>query len=169
MRKGKFGFVERELVVCIVVWRRTETVGIGVERGGIVVERVDILVERVGILVAVEAEVEAGRTEEMRRTDLWARVVGMGIQVAAIRKDSVIAGWRPQVIEVMLILCVKAETSVKLRVETPSADHWTDLIETRETAIAIARPGEASSALAVYSQQVALYQTNSSDSAAGKS
>ena len=64
--------------------------------------------------------------------------------------------------EVMSILCVKAETSV--RVETPSADHSTNLTETRKIATAIAHPQEASSALAVYSQQVAAYQTDLSDS-----
>ena len=59
MEKGKFAAVGREVVVCIVVWRRAERVGIRVER-------VDILVERVDILV----EVEAQQTVESRRTDL---------------------------------------------------------------------------------------------------
>jgi len=78
----------------------------------------------------------------------------------------VIAGWIPQVIEAMSILCRKAVTSV--RVETPSADHSTNLTETRKIAIPIAHPWEASSALAVCSQQVAAYQTDSSDSVAGR-
>jgi hypothetical protein len=78
----------------------------------------------------------------------------------------VIAGWIPQVTEAKSILCVKAVTSV--RVATPSADHSTNLTETRKIAIAIAHPWEASSALAVYSQQVAAYQTDSSDFVAGK-
>jgi len=59
VEKGKFAAVGREVVVCIVVRRRAERVGIRVER-------VDILVERVDILV----EVEAQQTVESRRTDL---------------------------------------------------------------------------------------------------
>jgi hypothetical protein len=78
VEKGKFAavgreIVGREVVVCIVVRRRAERVGIRVERVGIrvervgtVVERVDTLVERVGMLV----EVEAQQTVESRRTDL---------------------------------------------------------------------------------------------------
>jgi hypothetical protein len=70
------------------------------------------------------------------------------------------------VTEAMSTLSVKAVTSV--RVETPSAGHSTNLTETRKIAIVIAHPLETSSALAVYSQQVAAYQTDLSDSVAGR-
>jgi len=74
-----------------------ERFGIRVGTVGIVVEKVDILVERVDILVEVEDEDEETVTAERRRTDLWARVVGMGTPVAVIRKDSVIAARIPLV------------------------------------------------------------------------
>ena len=55
---------------------------------------------------------------------------------------------------------------MKVRVETLCADHLT---ETRQTATAIAHLRETSFALAIYSQQVAVYRTGSSDSEAGTS